>query len=86
MCLPDFKQKIYSSICEDSTESMTAMEARLNIVQMVFCVLQTSPKMDVAILKGQQTFQKLIIRYFDEKSVSFVYYLVIFMQYSCSKL
>ena len=68
MTLPNLKQYIYSALGDKSPE-MTCVEARLNLMQVTFLVLQTSHELDDDVLmKGQQVFRTLFSRYFNEKS------------------
>ena len=68
MTLPNLKQYIYSALGDRSPE-MTCVEARLNLMQATFLVLQTSPVLDDDVLmKGQQVFRTLFGTHFNEKS------------------
>ena len=68
MTLPNLKQYIYSAL-DDKSPEMMCVEARLNLMQATFLILQTSPVLDdgnIVLTNAYQVFQTLLNRYFDE--------------------
>ena len=72
MCLPALKQHVYSALNTDADPDMVTVEAKLNMMQTVFLVLQSHPissqadPSEVLLIDSQQIFQTLFNRYFDE--------------------
>ena len=65
MCLPSLKQHVYSALNPKADAAMVTVEARLNVMQTVFLILQTLPESSNDLLcKSQQTFQTLFNRHF----------------------
>ena len=74
MSLPMLKQHVYVALEPQQSgeggggKGMEAVEARLNVMQVVFLSIQLSPSLDRDILlKGQQIFQSLFNRHFTDK-------------------
>ena len=72
MCLPSLKQHVYSALNPETEPAMVTVEAKLNVMQTVFLVLQshsTSSQADPSealLIDSQHIFQTLFNRYFDE--------------------
>ena len=63
MTLSELKQQVYMALDPQKSE-IEMLEARLNVMQAVFLVIQASPTLDVE--KGKHVFQMLINKHFTE--------------------
>ena len=72
MCLPALKQHVYSALNPEADPAMVTVEARLNVMQTVFLVLQShstpsqADPSEALLTVSQQIFQTLFYRHFDE--------------------
>lgn len=67
MCLPALKQHVYSALNPKADAAMVKVEARLNVMQTVFLILQTLPEpSDDLLFTSQLIFQTLFNRHFSE--------------------
>ena len=73
MCLPALKQHVYSALNPEADTAMVTVEARLNVMQTVFLVLQShsTPSQgeppEALLTDSQHIFQILFNRHFDEE-------------------
>ncbi len=68
LTLPTLKSQIYCALVPEKPGTSREVEARLNVMQTTFLALQTSPALTQEVLvKGQQIFQTLLTRFFDEE-------------------
>lgn len=65
MCLPTIKQHIYTALSPAASRAMETVEARLNVMQTVFLILQTKaePTLDLVNI-AHKIFQTLINTHF----------------------
>ena len=71
MTLPTLKKHIYQALepgCDDQTSPhLLLIEAKLNVLHTTYLSLLSEPQLDEDIvLKGQQVFQTLFSRHFEE--------------------
>lgn len=71
MALPALKQYIYmySFMAGSESKEWRRLEAKLNLMQATFLTILSCPSLShEALLKGKQTFQTLLGRYFQENT------------------
>ena len=72
MCLPALKQHVYSALSPDAKPGVVTVEARLNVMQTVFLVLQShsisfqADPSEALLTDAQRIFQTLFNRHFNE--------------------
>lgn len=72
MCLPSIKQQVYSTLSPNCQPAITVMEARLNVMQIIFLFLRsfscpTEVEPSVVLLRDSlRMFETLFHRYFDD--------------------
>ena len=70
MTLPTLKKHVYQAlepISDNQTPHLILIEAKLNVLHATYLALLSEPRLDDdLILKGQQVFQTLFSRHFEE--------------------
>lgn len=75
MTLPTLKKHIYRALEHDqASPHLVLIEAKLNVLHATYLALLSEPQLDEdLILKGQQVFQTLFSRHFEENQEVHIY-------------